>query len=138
MNETNRRLNWQDEIARGQEALRAAGALLALGLNADSISRAYYAAYHFMRALLLTRGIEPKTHAGAISQFSLEFVRTGLMASKHNRLLGGLQRARELADYDAAIVFSTEDAQAELDDAQAFAADAQLLLEREPAMRPET
>jgi len=131
VNEKNRRQNVLDEIARGEQALRAAEALLGLGLNSDAISRAYYAAYHFLRALLLTRGIEPKTHAGAISQFSLEFVRAGLLPSSHNRLLGGLQRMRELADYDAAVQFSEDDAKSEIEDARAFAMEAQGLLTRE-------
>jgi hypothetical protein len=38
----------------------------------------------------------------------------------HNRLLGGLQRARELADYDAAVLFTEEDAHAEVKEARAF------------------
>lgn len=131
MNAENRRQNIADEIARGADALRAAEALLALSLHADAISRAYYAAFYYLRALLMSRGIEPKTHAGAISQFNVEFVRTGLLSSGHNRLIGGLQRARELADYDAAVCFSAEDAQAEIESASVFAAEALQLLEKE-------
>ena len=131
MNDGNRRENLRDEVQRGDEALRAAEALIELGLFSDAISRAYYGAFHYLRALLLTRGIQPKSHAGVVSQFSLEFIRTGLLASKHNRLLAGLQRARELADYDSAVQFTEEDAKVELDDAQALAGEVRALLERE-------
>ncbi len=103
MNDENRRENLRDEVSRGEQALRAADALIQLGLFSDAISRAYYGAFHYLRALLLTRGIQPKSHAGVISQVSLEFIRPGHLPSKHNRLLGGLQRARELADYDAVL-----------------------------------
>lgn len=47
------------------------------------------------------------------------------------RLIGGLQRARELADYDAAVTFSAEDAQAELGAARHFIRDALAVLTRE-------
>ncbi len=121
MTHENRRRNIREEVARADESLRAAEALLDLGLHADSVSRSYYAALHLLRALLLSRGLEPRSHAGAIHLFNSEFVRGGLFPSSHNRLVGGLQRARELADYDAAAAFSAEDARVELEDARAFA-----------------
>jgi uncharacterized protein (UPF0332 family) len=128
VNAENRRRNVSDEVARADEALRASRALLGVGLHADAVSRSYYAALHLIRALLLTQGVEPKTHAGAIHLLNTEFVRAGRLPSSHNRLLAGLQRARELADYDAAVTFSAEDATAQLADAERFAADALALL----------
>ena len=131
MTEENRRRNLQDEVERGDQAVRAAQALLDAGLHADSVSRAYYAAYHLLRALLLSRGLEPRSHSGAIHLFNTEFVRGGFLPSSHNRLLGGLQRARELADYDSAVAFSAEDARQSLADARAFAREILELLGRE-------
>jgi len=127
----NRKRNMADELARAEQAVRAARALLELGLYADAVSRAYYAAFHSLRALLLSRGLEAKTHAGAIHLFNTEFVRAGLFASSHNRLLGGIQRSRELADYDAAVSFSKEDADGCLRDAETFREEALALLRRE-------
>ena len=101
MTDENRRRNLADELARAEQALQAARALLGVALHADSVSRAYYGAFHCLRALLLSRGVETKTHAGAIHTFNTEFVRAGLLPSSHNRLLAGIQRLRELADYDA-------------------------------------
>ena len=101
----------------------AARALLDLHLNADDVSRAYYGAFHSLRAMLLSRGVEAKTHAGAIHLFNIEFVRTGLFATSHNRLLAGIQRSRELAEYDAGVTFSNDDVKACLSDAEAFRAE---------------
>jgi len=129
--EENRRRNIEDEILRARQALRAADALLGLGLHADSISRAYYAVFHWIRALLLARGLEPKTHGGALHLFNSEFVRAGTLPDSYNRLIAGLQRSRELADYDAAVVFSADEARAILADAQAFGRDAEAALERD-------
>ena len=122
MTEDNRKANIRDELARAEAALRAADALIPLGLYADAVSRAYYAAFHALRALNFARGLEARTHHGAIHIFNTEFVRTGLFPTSHNRLLSGLQRSRELADYDAAVVFAEQDAQAEVTDARAFVA----------------
>ena len=131
MTDENRRRNIADERARVEQALQAARALLGLGLHADSVSRADYGAFHCLCALLFSRGVEAKTHAGAIHLFNTEFVRVGLFASSHNRLLAGIQRSRELADYDAAVPFSEEDAEGCLRDAEAFRADTLALLRRE-------
>lgn len=132
----NRRRNIAEEVARAEESLRAAKALLELGLHADSISRSYYAVFHVLRALILSRDIEPKTHAGAIHLFNQEFVRTGVVPNSHNRLLAGLQRARELADYDAAVSFSADDAGAEFSAATSFRDEMLALLLREGWLLP--
>ena len=43
--------NGAEEVARGRAALGAAEKLLAADLPYDAASRAYYAAFHFARAL---------------------------------------------------------------------------------------
>jgi uncharacterized protein (UPF0332 family) len=60
-----------------------------------------------------------------------EFIRLGLLPTSFNRLFAGLQRTREYADYDAAAVFSEEDARAEIEAARAFETTAVELLRRE-------
>ena len=120
-----------DELVRAGESLRVAEALVPLGLYSDAVSRAYYAAYHALRALLRSRGVEPKTYAGAIHLFNTEFIREGKTPTSHNRLLGSLQRARELADYDAAVRFEAEDAEAEIASARTFVDAAAALLASE-------
>ncbi len=130
MTEDDRRTNLRDEVARAEQALRAAEALLGLGLHADSVSRSYYAVLHLVRALLFSRGVEPRTHSGAIHLFNAELVKSGLMPSSHNRILSGLQRSRELADYDAAVAFSAEDAGQYLDDAKTFSREALAFLRK--------
>lgn len=120
------------ELRRSEEALRAAAALVELGLHADAVSRAYYAAFHALRALLLSRGLEPRSHSGAIHLLNVEFVRTGALPSSINRLLAGLQRSRELADYDAAVEFSADDAEHAIADARAIVDSARALLAPAP------
>lgn len=45
------------------------------------------------------------------------------MPSTHNRMLSNLQRARELADYNASVVFDLADAQRDLAAVRAFEAE---------------
>lgn len=136
MTEDSRRRNVADELLRGEEALAAAAALIPLKLHADSVSRSYYAVLHHLRAALFCRGLEPKTHAGALHLFNTELVRSGVFASSFNRLIAAAQRGRELADYDAAVVFSAEDASTQLDDARRFAAEVRAFLVREGCLPP--
>ena len=120
MTKDNKKANVQAELERASQSLEAASALLDRGLYADSISRAYYATLHLLRALLFSRGVEPKSHSGALHLFNVELVRTGEVSGSWNRLLAGLQRSRELADYDSAVLFSEEEARAVLTDARSF------------------
>jgi uncharacterized protein (UPF0332 family) len=126
--EANRRQNIVDAIARAGDALRAAEALLAAGLCADAISRAYYAAFHWMRALLFALGEEPRTHAGVLHLFNRDYVRAGRLPPEWSRVLAGLQRARELADYDPVMQFAEADVRAQLGEVERFGAETERLL----------
>ncbi len=77
MTDDNQRKNVAAEVARAEESRRAAALLLAAGLTADSISRAYYAAFHYARAVLLSESAEPRTHGGVDRLLQRDFVRTG-------------------------------------------------------------
>lgn len=131
MTNENRKQNIADEVTRAAQALQAAHALIAAGLHNDAVSRAYYGVLHLLRAALFTKGVEPKTHAGAIHLYNVELVRAGLVPATHNRVLAGLQRARELADYDAAVAFTEDDARAAVADAEMVSAAIREMLRRE-------
>lgn len=131
MTNESKKQNIADEVARSAQALQAARALLAAGLCNDAVSRAYYCVLHMLRAALLTRGLESKTHAGAIHLYNAELVRAGLVPATHNRVLAGLQRSRELADYDAAVAFTVEDARAAIADTEMVCAAIRELLVRD-------
>ena len=53
----------------------------------EAISEAYYAMFHAAKALLALRGIYPKTHAGVVSQFGLQFVTEGLIEELYAKSL---------------------------------------------------
>ena len=119
------------EVRRGAEALESADILLNAGKYADAVSRAYYAAYHYARALLLSAGEEPRTHGGLDRLLQRDFVRTGQLEAKDARLLARLMAFRQSADYTAEYVFTDATARDEVDAAKTFVAAALALLARE-------
>lgn len=98
------------EMQRGDQALAAAEALDQAQLPYDAASRAYYAAFHYARALCLAAGQEARSHGGVAHLLSQHFVRTGALPADTSRLYAGLQRFRESADYDATFVLDARGA----------------------------
>lgn len=104
----NRAENIATEWREGARCLQAADALLVAGLFKDALNRAYYAAYHFCLALLLSTGEEPRTHRGLVSLVGTEFVKKGLVAASVQHALARLATYREYADYDRDFVATGE------------------------------
>lgn len=122
------RANAAAELARADESLRAAEVLLREGLLSDAVGRAYYAAFHAVRALLFSVGLEPRSHRGALHLFNLHFVRTGKLEARHLAALARAQYDRTTADYGAAPRFAVDDAQEEIASARELLAVARALL----------
>jgi uncharacterized protein (UPF0332 family) len=131
-----RRRNIAESLARAAQALAVAEAALAIGGTADAISRTYYAALHYLRALLFARGLDPRTHQGAQNLFNQEFVKPGQFPAKTNKLLAGLQRMREQADYDPGMVFDADDAREQIAEVRRFGARAAEVLRAENLLEP--
>ncbi len=128
MTKDNTKRNISTEVDRGNSALRAARVLFAEQLFADAVSRAYYAAFHYARALLLTIGEEAKTHAGVELLLQRELVRTGRFSPDIGRLLSRLKAYRLDADYSADFVFTQPGAEEEISAAVRFIDEANRLL----------
>ena len=109
MTDENRRFNLQRELQASDEEWEVAGRLAELGYLRQAVGRYYYAVYHAARAALLSRGLEPATHSGMVTEFHRVFVHQGLLEARRARALGRLQRDREEAEYAPAIQFSPED-----------------------------
>ena len=114
MTDESRRLNVTAEVEKGQASLRAARALLDLDLPDDCVGRAYYAVFHLACAVLLTEGLEARSHAGVEHLFNLHFVRTGRIEPSRAKALARLQQFRLQADYSRAFRFTREGAAEEL------------------------
>jgi len=93
-------------LDKSKEKLTVAKSLLKSKAYEDSVSRAYYAAFHAAQALLLTEGLFANTHHGLVTLFGLHFVKTGKFDKKFGRYLINLKDERENGDYE---IFSVID-----------------------------
>lgn len=103
-----------------QERLKSAELLLKSGQFRDSLSRSYYAFLDAADALLLTKKLRPKSHAGSITLFSAHFIKKGVIDKKYGRWFGRIERARWEADYEREKTFTREDAEEVLKEAKEF------------------
>jgi len=109
VNEENKRENIREEIERAEKAKEAAQLLMDNNFISDAISKLYYYLLYGIRALLLTKGLEPKSHEGALRLFGLYFVKEGVFVSKDSHIFSKLMKFREEADYNPSYVFTKED-----------------------------
>ena len=78
--------------------------------------------YHWGRALLLSKGLDPKSHRGVIQLLGLHFVVKGAPAEEDAALLAHLETYRELSDYTSAADFSEQQASEEVTRTERFIA----------------
>jgi len=124
----NREKNAAAELARAADCLREAQALHAAGLPYGATSRAYYAVFHAVRALLFSLGLEVRSHRAALSLFGEHFVKPGRVSAELGRLASHMQRDREDADYDPGTVVTAQQAAGSVTDAETIVAEARRLL----------
>lgn len=106
MNDKNKNLNIQDEWTRANTVLREAKVLADQELWEGATSRAYYAAFHAVQALLLTEGLQPKTHQGTLYLFNHHFVKKSLIEAEYSQILARAAKYREEADYRHTMTFT--------------------------------
>ena len=116
----NARQNAAQEMERAKEVLAESRHLLTGGFYNGAVTRAYYAAFHGARALLVTRGLESKTHRGVIQLLNLHFVKDGPLSIQVAEYLSHLETYRELSDYTAIARFTEAQAREELIRAETF------------------
>lgn len=108
MNEKNKKIGAHEEWERAQHTLQAAKVLATQKMWEDATSRAYYAAFHATQAILLTKGLQAKSHQGTIHLFIQEFVKTGVIEPAYSQSLARTAKYREEADYRHNMVFTKD------------------------------
>jgi uncharacterized protein (UPF0332 family) len=88
------------------------------GFDGEASSRAYYAVFHAITAVLATRGLAFSSHAQTIGAFNREFVKTGLFPSGTTRILQRLFEDRQVADYEWIVSVDRQTAREDVANAQ--------------------
>lgn len=109
MMEENKKENIREEIERASRTMNAATLLFDNNLINDAVSRLYYFLLYHIRALLLSKGLEPKSHEGALRLFAPHFIKEKLFDPKDSHVFSKLMKYREEADYNPSYVFSKDD-----------------------------
>jgi uncharacterized protein (UPF0332 family) len=108
------------ELAVARQKIVAAEDLLKLGHYSDAASRAYYAVFHSVRAMLQSEGLNAESHSGLITLFGLHFVKTGKWPRKFSKYLQNLKDDREEGDYGVYSTLDEEDARTAIREAKEF------------------
>ena len=90
----------QRETERARHYLEQSREMLGLRHWDIAANRQYYACYHAVQALFVSRGISGSTHKGMISQFSRNFVKAGLIGVGYGSFLSRMMQLRQKADYN--------------------------------------
>jgi uncharacterized protein (UPF0332 family) len=110
-------------LKRSTNSLSAAEALMSMQLFDDAISRAYYAMFYAVKALLIRDGIAAGSkHSAVVAAFGREYAKTAKIDPLYHRMLIEDFEWRQKADYDVFWHADRETAQGRLEDARKFVA----------------
>lgn len=102
----------KDELRQVSESLLSAVANarhFRHGLFNKAVAAIYYGVYHMETALLLSRGIDAKTHEGTHGLFAFHFVKSGEFARETSKEIAALMSARQNADYGRFVEYAEDD-----------------------------
>lgn len=120
-------MKYRMEMAR--ERLNSSKVLLDAGSYKDSISRSYYAMFTAIRALLAMDGQDFSKHAGVISFFQKEYVKSGNFDKKYSKYISQAFQIRNNSDYADFFLVSLQDTKEQYERAVEFLAVVEAFIE---------
>lgn len=115
-------------VENAEQALRDAGRLLNDSSLRGAANRVYYAVFHAVSALALSRGVSFKKHDSLLTYFHKEFIKGGVLDRSHGRAVQKAADDRADADYSDFVSFTTERIATRLEEGRAFLDSAKKLL----------
>lgn len=97
-------------ISHSEDCLREAKLLLNANEYKGAANRAYYAAFHSLRAVLILDEFDSKKHSGIIAKFRESYLKTELFNKEISEYISSLFRVRSASDYDDFYIVSKEEA----------------------------
>jgi uncharacterized protein (UPF0332 family) len=110
----------QSMIKKAIRSLNAAKRNIKMGDYDFASSRAYYAAFYAIEAVLLTKELSFAKHSAVISAFNRHFVKVGLFPKEFSKSISRLFRERQIGDYDFGVTITECDAQKDVEAAEAI------------------
>lgn len=105
-------------LAHAYDCLKEAEILLSADEYKGTANRAYYAAFHAMRAVLILDNFDSKKHSGIIAKFRELYLKTELFDKDVSDAISSLFRVRSASDYDDFYMVAKQDALLQLQNAK--------------------
>ena len=86
--------------------------------NKGTVNRAYYAAFHSLRAILILDDFDSKKHSGIIAKFRENYLKTEIFNKEISEYISSLFRVRTASNYDDFFIVSKEDSVSQLEKAE--------------------
>jgi len=112
------------------DSIKGARLLFDEGLYGFAVSRAYYAMFYLVSAVLLTKGLNFSKHQAVVAAFGQHFVKTGIFKYIFHQYLVEAFEQRQIGDYEPMEEITRETAQKNIDRAEEFLAAARDYLEK--------
>ena len=106
MTKVNKEVAVASELQKAEQTFAEFELLVRGRALSGAVSRLSYCLFHRVKALLLTQGLEPKSHEGTLRLLSDHFVKSGPLDPEDSHLFARLMKYREEADYSPSFNFT--------------------------------
>jgi uncharacterized protein (UPF0332 family) len=87
-------------LNKSKRALRTAAQHIKDGDYDFASSKAYYAVFHLLQALLLVKDLTFSKHSAVIAEFNRNYIKPGIFPQEYSKNLEHLFKDRQIGDYD--------------------------------------
>lgn len=110
----------QLRMDKAKTFLAEANKMVEMKLWDMAVNRFYYACFHAAQAAIVHFGFAAHTHAGTISVFGLNFVKTGKISTELGVFFSRMEQLRMKADYNCDYDVTQEDVESMIAPAHKF------------------
>jgi len=107
-------------LARSERYIKSAKLLIQDKDYESAVSRAYYAMFYAVEALLLTKEMSFSSHKAVISAFGEQFVKTGIFKKDFSKALTRAFEKRQIGDYEFTFTVTEKEANEIVKEAEYF------------------
>jgi uncharacterized protein (UPF0332 family) len=108
------------KLSRAEETLAEARVMLETNHPYGAANRIYYACFHAVTALLLTRNLSSSKHGGVMALFNRHFVKPGLISADMGKFYSRMFDNRLESDYADWVQLQRHEVEEELRHAEEF------------------
>lgn len=109
MDDANRNILVKQQQEKAMRFLAQADEMYNLHYWDLAANRYYYACFHAVQALFIMDSISGHTHSGMLTQFSLHYVKTGIIEMRYGSFLARMMQLRQKADYNCSFDITEEE-----------------------------